>query len=72
MTSPHQIHEKEPPLSTILLQSSQAEGSFGAQAKKKKEGILLFNYMKQAANQHNWAIHSDKNDYSNIQIVVPQ
>lgn len=53
MTSPHQIHEKEPPLSTILLQSSQAEGSFGAQAKKKKGGILLFNYMKQAANQHN-------------------
>ena len=28
----HQIHEKEPLLNTILLQSSQAEGAFEAQA----------------------------------------
>lgn len=70
MTSPHQIHEKEPPLSTILLQSSQAEGSFGAQAKRKKEGILLFN--NETGCKSAQLSNTDKNDYSNIQIVVPQ
>jgi len=40
----HQIHEKEPLLNTILLQSSQAGATFEAQAENSKKN---FNNMLQ-------------------------